>query len=206
MMMHLATAARLATGCASAALKAPAGVAPKSLLLANALARAPKLPPSSALSLHHSQGFSTRAERKKAALERRYHWIEPEAERLIARAYARHRTLQQRDQPSANGWTSFPPSISLKDLESDALNQEYHYEPKTRGDKIAKTLVYYGEQLMHLFFRDKYDHHAVTLETIAAVPGVVGAGKFGKTTACAQSTPLCFRALSFVWTDFESTP
>eukprot|EP00212_Chloropicon_laureae_P003768 CAMPEP_0197485672 /NCGR_PEP_ID=MMETSP1311-20131121/599_1 /TAXON_ID=464262 /ORGANISM="Genus nov. species nov., Strain RCC856" /LENGTH=385 /DNA_ID=CAMNT_0043028397 /DNA_START=151 /DNA_END=1308 /DNA_ORIENTATION=- len=174
-MMHLATAARLATGCASTALKAPSGAAPKSLLLANALARTPKLPASSALSLHHSQGFSTRAERKKAALERRYHWIEPEAERLIARAYARHRTLQQRDQPSPNGWTSFPPSISLKDLESDAIEQEYHYEPKTRGDKIAKTLVYYGEQLMHLFFRDKYDHHAVTLETIAAVPGVVGA-------------------------------
>jgi len=28
---------------------------------------------------------------------------------------------------------------------------------------------------MHMFFREKYDHHAVTLETVAAVPGIVGA-------------------------------
>jgi ubiquinol oxidase len=43
------------------------------------------------------------------------------------------------------------------------------------GDRVARKLVYYGENLMHMFFRDKYDHHAVTLETVAAVPGIVGA-------------------------------
>ena len=32
-----------------------------------------------------------------------------------------------------------------------------------------------AEWLMSCFFRDKYDHHAVTLETVAAVPGIVGA-------------------------------
>jgi hypothetical protein len=37
------------------------------------------------------------------------------------------------------------------------------------GDRVARKLVYYGENLMHMFFRDKYDHHAVTLETVAAV-------------------------------------
>ncbi len=47
---------------------------------------------------------------------------------------------------------------------------------------MAKKLVDYGEWLMGLFFRDKYDHHAVTLETIAAVPGVVGAGKIEAAT------------------------
>merc|ERR1739848_339319 len=100
--------------------------------------------------------------------DRRYHWIKPEAEDLIARAYARHKAL-------ANTGKSFPPSISLKDLESDTIATEYHYEPKTFGDRVARKLVYYGEWLMHLFFREKYDHHAVTLETVAAVPGVVGA-------------------------------
>ncbi|QDZ24790.1 ubiquinol oxidase [Chloropicon primus] len=106
---------------------------------------------------------------------RRYHWIEPEAERLIARAYARHKTLVERDVAMPNGWRSFPPSISLKDLESEAIAKEYHYEPRTLGDRIAKKLVDGGEKLMELFFREKYDHHAVTLETVAAVPGVVGA-------------------------------
>merc|ERR1739848_452791 len=100
--------------------------------------------------------------------DRRYHWIKPEAEDLIARAYARHKAL-------ANTGKSFPPSISLKDLESDTIATEYHYEPKTFGDRVARKLVYYGEQLMHMFFREKYDHHAVTLETVAAVPGIVGA-------------------------------
>ena len=56
---------------------------------------------------------------------RRYHWIEPEAERLIARAYARHRTLVERDVAMPNGWKSFPPSISLKDLESEAIAKQY---------------------------------------------------------------------------------
>jgi ubiquinol oxidase len=100
--------------------------------------------------------------------DRRYHWIKPEAEDLIARAYARHKAL-------ANTGKSFPPSICLKDLESDTIATEYHYEPKTFGDRVARKLVYYGENLMHMFFRDKYDHHAVTLETVAAVPGIVGA-------------------------------
>merc|ERR1711977_277294 len=29
--------------------------------------------------------------------DRRYHWIEPEAEKLISRAYARHQSLVERD-------------------------------------------------------------------------------------------------------------
>ncbi len=120
--MHLATTLRLASGWASAALKG----GPAATAAAAARASAPKLHPSSAAPplLRHSQGLSTRAEQKQERLERRYHWIEPEAERLIARAYARHKTLQQRDQPSPNGWTSIPPSISLKDLESAAIEKE----------------------------------------------------------------------------------
>jgi len=107
--------------------------------------------------------------------DRRYHWIEPEAEKLISRAYARHQSLVERDLTLPNGWKSFPPSISLQDLEAEGIATDFHYEPKTFGDKVALKLVKGGEWLMHLFFREKYDHHAVTLETVAAVPGVVGA-------------------------------
>merc|ERR1711977_373247 len=46
--------------------------------------------------------------------DRRYHWIEPEAEKLISRAYARHQSLVERDLTLPNGWKSFPPSISLQ--------------------------------------------------------------------------------------------
>ena len=53
--------------------------------------------------------------------DRRFHWIEPEAEDLIARAYARHRTL-------ADTGKSFPPSLSLEDLE--AVGKPYHYPPR----------------------------------------------------------------------------
>merc|ERR1739848_634798 len=60
-------------------------------------------------------------------------------------------------------------------IEPEAIATDFHYEPKTFGDKVALKLVKGGEWLMHLFFREKYDHHAVTLETVAAVPGVVGA-------------------------------
>jgi len=132
------------------------------------------------LSLGLSSSFSSAAEAKaktkqEEKRDRRYHWIEPEAERLIARAYARHQTIIEQDITGPNGWRSFPPSISLKDLEADGIIHQATYPPRTIGDRIAKRLVGMAEVLMGLFFRDKYDHHAVTLETIAAVPGVVGA-------------------------------
>lgn len=44
---------------------------------------------------------------------------------------------------------------------------------KTIGDKAAYGLVEFFKVLTHLFFRNKYAHHAVVLETVAAVPGMV---------------------------------
>merc|ERR1712118_617789 len=84
--------------------------------------------------------------------DRRYHWIEPEAEKLISRAYARHQSLVERDLTLPNGWKSFPPSISLQDLEAEGIATDFHYEPKTFGDKVALKLVKGGEWLMHLSF------------------------------------------------------
>ena len=49
-----------------------------------------------------------------------------------------------------------------------------HFKPKTFSDKIAfgfvKTLRFIADQ----FFRKRYGHRAVILETVAAVPGMVG--------------------------------
>ena len=86
-------------------------------------------------------------------------WITEEAEELIGKAYQRHRAL-------ADTGKSFPPSLSVDDLES--MGEHVHYAPQTVGDKVAAVTVKVLERLMSLFFRKKYDHHAVTLETVAA--------------------------------------
>lgn len=98
--------------------------------------------------------------------DRAYKWVDLEAEELIGKAYQRHKAL-------ADSGESFPPSLSAKDLE--ALGEVYHYEPVTVSDKVAKGSVIFLEKLMGLFFREKYDHHACTLECLAAVPGIVAA-------------------------------
>mmetsp|Transcript_18777 Transcript_18777/g.34785 ORF Transcript_18777/g.34785 Transcript_18777/m.34785 type:complete len:326 (+) Transcript_18777:149-1126(+) len=97
---------------------------------------------------------------------RKYAWISAEAEDLIAKAYARHKAL-------ADTGGSFPPSLGKEGLEK--IGETFHYPPKTVGDKVAASIVSILEKAMHLFFREKYEHHAVTLETVAAVPGIVAA-------------------------------
>mmetsp|Transcript_152237 Transcript_152237/g.469004 ORF Transcript_152237/g.469004 Transcript_152237/m.469004 type:complete len:300 (-) Transcript_152237:49-948(-) len=103
------------------------------------------------------------------AYDRKYNWITPESEELISKAYSRHQALSVKEK------RSFPPAIGIKDLESPLISTPYHYTPKTIGDRVAYSLVAVLEKAMHLFFREKYDHHAVTLETVAAVPGYVAA-------------------------------
>lgn len=97
--------------------------------------------------------------------DRRYKWIDEEARQLIARAYSRHKAL-------ADNSKSFPPSLSVKDLE--AAGVPYHFEPQDFVDRCALRLMKVLRVFVHSFFREKYDHHAVCLETVAAVPGIVG--------------------------------
>jgi len=49
-----------------------------------------------------------------------------------------------------------------------------HHAPKALGDRIAFGLVKVLRVLADLFFRRRYGHRAVVLETVAAVPGMVG--------------------------------
>lgn len=95
----------------------------------------------------------------------RYHWIDDEAHQLIQKAYARHKALADKSR-------AFPPSLSVKDLER--IGVPYHYPPKDFVDRIALNLMKTLRIFVHAFFREKYDHHAVCLETVAAVPGIVG--------------------------------
>ena len=50
----------------------------------------------------------------------------------------------------------------------------YHYAPVGVGDHIALGAVKFLRAFADAFFRHRYGHRAVVLETVAAVPGMVG--------------------------------
>ena len=52
-------------------------------------------------------------------------------------------------------------------------NLNKHFEPKNFSDKVALTFTKFLRLLADTFFRKRYGHRAVVLETIAAVPGMV---------------------------------
>ena len=52
-------------------------------------------------------------------------------------------------------------------------NLDNHYDPKNRSDKIALAFTKFLRFIADTFFRKKYGHRAVVLETVAAVPGMV---------------------------------
>jgi len=70
-----------------------------------------------------------------------------------------------------------PPYTDTKPLEVLPVYNNHH-EPRTFGDKFALSMVKFFKIFTQLFFRDKYTHHAVVLETVAAVPGMIAA--FGR--------------------------
>ena len=51
---------------------------------------------------------------------------------------------------------------------------ESHIKPKTKSDKIAYSFVRFLRFFADKFFAKRYGHRAVVLETVAAVPGMVG--------------------------------
>ena len=48
-----------------------------------------------------------------------------------------------------------------------------HYEPKNLSDKVALSFTKFLRFLADTFFKKRYGHRAVVLETVAAVPGMV---------------------------------
>lgn len=52
--------------------------------------------------------------------------------------------------------------------------EQYHYTPKTFGDRVAKVIVHLSALTATILFKKRYGHRAIVLETIAAVPGMVG--------------------------------
>ncbi len=52
--------------------------------------------------------------------------------------------------------------------------ENYVYTPKIFRDKVARGLVRFLASIMDALFQTRYCHRAVVLETVAAVPGMVG--------------------------------
>mgnify|MGYP000247334866 CR=1 FL=1 len=54
------------------------------------------------------------------------------------------------------------------------IKLDIHVKPKTLGDKIAYGFVKMLRFSADLFFGKRYGHRAIVLETVAAIPGMVG--------------------------------
>lgn len=101
----------------------------------------------------HSRGLFMSSWRKAsttmggdgATAPKDYDWVSPEAQTLIAKAYNRHRAL-------ADSGESYPPSLSVKDLEH-GLGEPIHYKPKDFVDKVACNLMQFLRRFTHAFFR-----------------------------------------------------
>ena len=52
-------------------------------------------------------------------------------------------------------------------------NLDKHYKPQNKSDRIALTFTKFLRFIADTFFKKKYGHRAVVLETVAAVPGMV---------------------------------
>ncbi len=54
------------------------------------------------------------------------------------------------------------------------INLEFHHKPENFSDSIALAFTKLLRFIADTFFKKKYGHRAVVLETVAAVPGMVG--------------------------------
>lgn len=57
---------------------------------------------------------------------------------------------------------------------TESGTKQTHYKPRRFSDRIAYWLVRFMRFFADVFFAGRYGHRAVILETVAAVPGMVG--------------------------------
>ncbi len=60
------------------------------------------------------------------------------------------------------------------DMEPLGKTLDVHHRPACMRDRVALAVVKFMRVFADLFFRKRYGHRAVVLETVAAVPGMVG--------------------------------
>jgi ubiquinol oxidase len=59
-------------------------------------------------------------------------------------------------------------------MKSNKISLTKHYKPKDLSDRFAMNLCKMLRWIADTFFQKRYGHRAVVLETVAAVPGMVG--------------------------------
>ncbi|KAL9645799.1 hypothetical protein ABK040_003531 [Willaertia magna] len=64
------------------------------------------------------------------------------------------------------------PFTDVKELNNYSVKRSFH--PKDLTDATALSVMKFLRVFVHAFFGNRYMHHAVVLETVAAVPGMVG--------------------------------
>lgn len=57
---------------------------------------------------------------------------------------------------------------------SETINLQSHHTPQCLSDRVALGVVKFMRFFADVFFSGRYGHRAVVLETVAAVPGMVG--------------------------------
>lgn len=63
---------------------------------------------------------------------------------------------------------------TTNDRSTESDTKQTHYQPRGFSDRIAYRLVRFMRFFADVFFAGRYGHRAVILETVAAVPGMVG--------------------------------
>lgn len=63
---------------------------------------------------------------------------------------------------------------TTNDRSTESDTKQTHYQPRGLSDRIAYRLVRFMRFFADAFFAGRYGHRAVILETVAAVPGMVG--------------------------------
>lgn len=81
-------------------------------------------------------------------------------------------TSPHRLPPVRKEFISIVPLTTLK-LEQIDIKEQFIREPMVIHDKVALKTVKFLRFFADSFFRDRYIHRAIVLETVAAVPGMV---------------------------------
>lgn len=75
--------------------------------------------------------------------------------------------MEHKDNAIFEDLTQVTPHITEK-------RDAYHYTPKSLSDKFARTCVTFLARSADVLFKERYGARAIVLETVAAVPGMVG--------------------------------
>lgn len=96
----------------------------------------------------------------------------------VIQHYHRHIPLMSAANPDVRRVRGEAHRLTSEDIDKTLVDlpDQVIRTPETLGDKAAFYFMRFLRVFTHAFFRDKYNHHAVTLETIAAVPPTVAAG------------------------------